>query len=96
VPQISAGELAQYPKRVHRLLALHPGAHAHGWVTRLAVLLEICTWLWIAWQVRKIQPRATRMTIATMVLATVLTAAAVSWPMLEPIAFNALGTRGLA
>jgi hypothetical protein len=37
------------------------------------------------------------MTIATMVLATVLTAAAVYWPVLEPIAFNALGiARGLA
>jgi hypothetical protein len=65
--------------------------HAHGWVTRLAVLVVICAWLWIGWQVRKSQRSPTRVTIATMVLATVLTASAVSWSMLEPIAFNALG-----
>ena len=65
--------------------------HAHGWVTRLAVLVVICAWLWIGWQVRKTQRSATRLTIVTMVLATVLTAAAASWPVLEPIAFNALG-----
>lgn len=65
--------------------------HAHGWVTRLAVFVVICAWLWIGWQIRKTQRRAPRMTIATMVLATLLTAAAVSWPVLEPIAFNALG-----
>lgn len=65
--------------------------HAHGWVTRLAVLAVICAWLWIAWQVRKTQRRATRLTVAVMVFATLLTAAATSWPVLEPIAFDALG-----
>lgn len=65
--------------------------HAHGWVTRLAVLVVICAWLWIGWQIRKTQRSPTRRTIAMMVLATVLTAAAASWPVLEPIAFNALG-----
>lgn len=65
--------------------------HAHGWVTRLAVLVVICAWLWIGWQVGKTQRSATRFTVVMMVLATVLTAAAASWPVLEPIAFNALG-----
>jgi hypothetical protein len=65
--------------------------HAHGWVTRLAVLVVICAWLWIGWQVRKTRRSATRFTVVTMVLATVLTAAAASWPVFEPIAFNALG-----
>lgn len=65
--------------------------HAHGWVTRLAVLFVICAWLWIGWQVRKTQRRAARLTVAMMVLATLLTAAAASWPVIEPIAFNALG-----
>ena len=65
--------------------------HAHGGVTRLAVLVVICAWLWIGWQVRKTQRSATRFTVATMVLATVLTAAAASRPVLEPIAFKALG-----
>ncbi len=65
--------------------------HAHGWVTRLAVLVVICAWLWIGWQVRKTRRRATHFSVVMMVLATMLTAAAVSWPVLEPIAFNALG-----
>ena len=65
--------------------------HAHGWVTRLAMLVVICAWLWIGWQVRKTQRPATRLTVAMMVVATLLTAAASSWPVLEPIAFNALG-----
>jgi cytochrome bd-type quinol oxidase subunit 2 len=65
--------------------------HAHVWVTRLSVLAVMCAWLWIGWQVRKTQRGATRLTLAVMVLATLLTAAASSWPVLEPIAFNALG-----
>jgi hypothetical protein len=65
--------------------------HAHGWLTRLAVLVVVCAWLWIGWQVRKTQRRATRLTVALMVFASLLTAAASSWPVLEPIAFNALG-----
>lgn len=65
--------------------------HAHGWITRLAIVVVICVWLWIGWQARKTQRSATRFTVVMMVLATLLTAAAVSWPVLEPIAFNALG-----
>jgi cytochrome bd-type quinol oxidase subunit 2 len=65
--------------------------HAHGWVTRLAVLVVICAWLWIGWQVRKTKRRASRLTVVMMVVATLLTAAASSWPVLEPIAFHALG-----
>lgn len=65
--------------------------HAHGWVTRLAVLVVIGAWLWIGWQVRKTQRRAARSTVAVMVLATLLTTAAASWPVLEPAAFNAFG-----
>jgi hypothetical protein len=65
--------------------------HAHGWVTHLAVLVVVCAWLWIGWQVRKTQRRTTRLTVAVMVLATLLTALAVSWPAIEPVAFKALG-----
>jgi hypothetical protein len=65
--------------------------HAHGWVTRLAVLVVICAWLWIGWQVRKTRRRTSRFTVAMMILATLLTAAAASWPVLDPLAFNALG-----
>ena len=65
--------------------------HAHGWLTRLAVLVVIGAWLWIGWQVRKTQRRATCLTVTLMVLASLLTAAAACWPVLEPVAFNALG-----
>ncbi len=65
--------------------------HAHAWVTRLAVFAVACAWLWIAWQVRKTQRRAARSTIVVMVVATLLTAVAASWPVVETMAFNALG-----
>jgi cytochrome bd-type quinol oxidase subunit 2 len=65
--------------------------HAHGWVTRLAIAVVVCAWLWIGWQVRKTQRKPARLTLAVMVLATLLTAAAASWPLIQPIAFNALG-----
>ena len=65
--------------------------HAHVWVTRLSAFAVLCAWLWIGWQVGRTRRRATRSTIAVMVLATLLTAAASSWPVLEPIAFNELG-----
>jgi hypothetical protein len=65
--------------------------HAHGRITRLAILVVICAWMWIGWQVRKTQRGATHLTVAMMVVATLLTAAASSWPVLEPLAFNALG-----
>ena len=64
---------------------------AHLWVTRLSVLAVICAWLWIGWQVRRTQRRATRSTVAVMVVASLLTAAASSRPVLEPIVFHALG-----
>lgn len=65
--------------------------HAHAWVTRLAIFAVACAWLWIAWQVRKTQRRAARSTVVVMVIATLLTAVAASWPVIEPMAFNALG-----
>jgi cytochrome bd-type quinol oxidase subunit 2 len=65
--------------------------HAQGWITRLAILAVVCAWIWIGWQVRKTQRRPARSTVRVMVLATLLTAAAASWPIIEPIAFNALG-----
>lgn len=65
--------------------------HAHGWITRLAILAVVCAWIWIGWQVRKTQRRPARSTVHVMVFATLLTAATASWPIFEPIAFNALG-----
>jgi hypothetical protein len=65
--------------------------HAHGRVTRLAILAVACAWLWITWQVRKARRRPARSTVVVMIIATLLTAVAASWPVIEPMAFNALG-----
>jgi hypothetical protein len=65
--------------------------HAHGWVTRMAVVAVGCAWLWIGWQVRKTQRRPARSTLAVMLLATFLAVLAASWPTIEPMAFHALG-----
>jgi uncharacterized membrane protein YozB (DUF420 family) len=78
------------------LLALAGGSiaaldHAHGWVTRFAVAAVIAAWLWIIWQRRKTQRRIARATIALMIAASLLTAIAASWPLLEPTVFKTLG-----
>jgi len=65
--------------------------HAHGWVTKLAIGVVVCAWLWIGWQVGRARRPPARSTIAFMVLATVLTATAASWSLLEPAAFKSLG-----
>jgi uncharacterized membrane protein YozB (DUF420 family) len=78
------------------LLALAGGSlavlgYAHLWVTRLAVAAVVAGWLWIVWQRRKTGRRVTRATMALMILATLLTTAAASWPLLEPAVFKSLG-----
>lgn len=65
--------------------------HAHGWVTRLAVPAVVGAWVWIAWQRRKTQRRIARTTITLMIAATLLTAAAACWPLLEPAVFKTIG-----
>jgi hypothetical protein len=65
--------------------------HAHGWVTRLAIFAVACAWLWITWQVCKTRRRPARSTVVVTIIATHLTAVAASWPVIEPMAFHALG-----
>jgi cytochrome bd-type quinol oxidase subunit 2 len=65
--------------------------HAHIWVTLVAILTVACAWLWIVWQVRKTRRRPARLTIVVMIVATLLTTIAASWPVIQPIAVNALG-----
>lgn len=78
------------------LLALAGGSiavldHAHGWATRLAIAVVGCAWLWIGWRVRKTKRRISAATMFVMVFATLLTASAASWPLIEPLAFDAMG-----
>jgi hypothetical protein len=78
------------------LLALAGGSialldHAHGWVTRLAIVAVIAAWVWIVWQRRKTGQPIARRTIALMIAASLLTAMAASWPLLEPAVFRTMG-----
>jgi hypothetical protein len=65
--------------------------HAHGWITKLAITVVIGAWSWIGWQRWRIRRRIARITSALMLVATLLTATAVSWPLIEPVTFHALG-----
>jgi hypothetical protein len=65
--------------------------HAHGWVTRAAIVAVTCAWCWVGVQIARTRRKPTRSTVIMMLLATVLTAMAASWPLIEPIAFDALG-----
>jgi hypothetical protein len=65
--------------------------HAHGWMTKLAIGVVVCAWLWIGWQVGRTRRPAARSTMVVMIITTFLTATAASWPLLEPAAFKTLG-----
>jgi hypothetical protein len=65
--------------------------HAHGWATRLAIAVVGCAWLWIGWRVRKTKRRISAPTLLVMAVATLLTASAASWPLIEPAAFGTMG-----
>jgi hypothetical protein len=78
------------------LLASFGGAiavldHAHVWVTRGAIGAVICAWGWLIFQIARTRQKPTRSTAITMAVATVLTLTAASWPLIEPLAFHALG-----
>lgn len=65
--------------------------HAHFWIARLAIAVVIGAWSWIGWQRWRIRRRIARITSALMLVATLLTISAVSWPLIEPVTFHALG-----
>lgn len=65
--------------------------HAHAWVTEFAMAMTLFAWLWIAWQARRTNRRIARSTLAIMIAATLLTAAAAARPVIEPSVFHALG-----
>ena len=65
--------------------------HAHGWMTKLAIGVVVCAWLWTGWQVARTRQPLARATMGFMLLATLLTATAASWPLLESPVMKALG-----
>ena len=70
------------------LLAMSGGVLAwfsgpYHWMTLLAVAAAMGSWAWIGFQSWRTRKRPARSTIITMVLATSVLAAAVTWPQLE-------------
>ena len=65
--------------------------HAHGWMTKLAIVVVVSTWLWIAWQRVRTKRRIARSAIVLMTAATLLATTAAAWPWIEPAVFGALG-----
>jgi hypothetical protein len=65
--------------------------HAHLWVTRGAIGAVACAWGWLIVQSARTGKRPARSTVILMLVATALTIAAASWPLIEPVAFHALG-----
>ncbi|WP_143278716.1 hypothetical protein [Bradyrhizobium sp. Y36] len=65
--------------------------HAHGLLTKLSIAVVICSWVWIAWRSRKTGARLRSSVLGVMCAATVLTATAALWPVMEPAVFHMLG-----
>lgn len=65
--------------------------HAHVWMTWLAIAIGAGAWLWIGWQAWRHSRRVARTTLVMMVLASLLTGAEASWPLLEQPVFSAIG-----
>ena len=65
--------------------------HAHGLMTKLAIAVVIGAWGWVVWRSRTTGMKIRASALAAMCVATVLTATAALWPVLEPAVFHALG-----
>jgi hypothetical protein len=65
--------------------------HAHGLMTKLAVAAVLCAWGWIIWRSRTTGLKIRRSALIAMSAATVLTATAALWPVVEPAVFHSLG-----
>ena len=65
--------------------------HTHGPMTKLAIAVVICAWGWIVWRTRTTGLKIRRSVLAAMCAATVLTATAALWPVIEPAVFHSLG-----
>lgn len=65
--------------------------HANGLMTKLSVAVVLCAWAWIVWRSRTIGLKIRSSVLAAMCAATVLTATAALWPVMEHAVFHALG-----
>ncbi len=65
--------------------------HAHGLMTKLAIAVAICAWGWIVWRSTTTGLKIRRSVLAAMCAATILTATAALWPVIEPAIFHSFG-----
>ncbi|MBR0833699.1 hypothetical protein JQ612_10880 [Bradyrhizobium manausense] len=65
--------------------------HAHGLMTRLSIAVVLGAWGWIVWRSRRTGLKIRTSVLVAMCAATVLTATAALWPVMEPAIFHALG-----
>ncbi|WP_193550923.1 hypothetical protein [Bradyrhizobium amphicarpaeae] len=65
--------------------------HARGLMTKLSIAVVIGAWVWIAWRSRTTGSRIRSSVLAVMGVATLLTATAALWPVMEPAVLHALG-----
>lgn len=65
--------------------------HAHGLMTKLSVVVVLGAWGWIVWRSRTTGLKMRATVLAAMCAATVLTATAALWPVMEPAVFHMLG-----
>ncbi|SFI67763.1 hypothetical protein [Bradyrhizobium sp. Gha] len=65
--------------------------HAHGLMTILSIAVVLGAWSWIVWRWRMTGLKIRAGVLAAMCAATVLTATAALWPVMEQAVFHALG-----
>jgi hypothetical protein len=65
--------------------------HSHGLMTKLSIAVVVCAWGWIVWRSRTSGLKIRSSVLAAMCAATVLTATAALWPVMESTVFHALG-----
>ena len=65
--------------------------HAHGLMTVLSIAVVLCAWGWIVWRSRTTGLKIRSSVLVAMCAATVLTATAALWPVMEPAVAHALG-----
>ena len=68
-------------------------ARLQGWATLLAVVAVVGAWAWVGLQSRRARRDPARSTLITLGLATLLLAAALAWPRIEPMVFGLLRQR---
>jgi hypothetical protein len=64
--------------------------HAHGLITMLSIAVVLCAWGWVVWRSRTTGLKIRSSVLAAMCAATVLTATAALWPVMEDAIFHAL------